>query len=308
MLSVFLSSTYEDLVEYRAKAANAIERLGQHPVRMEGFGARPSSATEASLKEIDSCDALIGIYAHRYGFVPKDASLSITEQEFDFANERKKPILVFVVEENFPWVPAHIDREPARTSLIAFKERVQSSRVRAEFTTPDDLAYKVASSLGRLLLELSIKEHLDHISSSEVISTERGRSQVARRATLLHGIIKGARVLLVNDVPRQMSGVINILNELGVIVEIATSSEEALSELSRNRFDLVISDMARDDVPDEGLQFLARMRNRNLSLPIIFTVGQFKPELGTPAYAFGITNHVDELLNLMFDSLERTRG
>ena len=39
-MKVFLSSTYSDLVEHRRAAIDAIERLGQHAVRMEIFGAR----------------------------------------------------------------------------------------------------------------------------------------------------------------------------------------------------------------------------------------------------------------------------
>ena len=52
---------------------------------------------------------------------------------------------------------------------------------------------------------------------------------------------------------------------------MATSSDQALSALSRSCFDLVISDMERDHVPDEGLRFLARMRSGIMSVPIIFT-------------------------------------
>ena len=67
-MRVFLSSTYEDLIEYRAKAANAIERLDQQGVRMEVFGARPESASAACFEEINSSDAIIGIYAGTHGF------------------------------------------------------------------------------------------------------------------------------------------------------------------------------------------------------------------------------------------------
>jgi hypothetical protein len=44
-MKIFLSSTYEDLKEHRAKAAQAIERLGQQGIRMEVFGARSEEAT-----------------------------------------------------------------------------------------------------------------------------------------------------------------------------------------------------------------------------------------------------------------------
>jgi CheY-like chemotaxis protein len=307
-MRVFLSSTYEDLVEHRAKAANAVERLGQQGVRMEVFGARPESASAACFGEIDSSDAFIGIYAHRYGFIPDGAVVSITEQEFDYAVAKKKQVFGFVVDGNYPWLPLQIEHEPGLSRLKLLKEKIQRSVVRDVFTTPDDLAYKVAASLGRFLLQTRIKEVLDQIPEKGEMTSEHGRDQVARRAARLQAVLKGARALLVNDVPSEMSGVICILTNLGVTVDVATTSDDALAELAGNQFDLVISDMMRNEVPDEGKRFLARMRTSNLHRPTIFTVGTLKPEMGTPAYAFGITNRVDELLNLVFDALERTRG
>ena len=59
---------------------------------------------------------------------------------------------------------------------------------------------------------------------------------------------------------------------------------------------------------DEGLRFLQLIGDEHIYLPIIFTVGQYQPGRGTPPYAFGITDRVDELLNLLFDALERARG
>lgn len=44
-MKIFISSTYKDLVDHRARTAEAIERLGQQGVRMEVFGARPNEAT-----------------------------------------------------------------------------------------------------------------------------------------------------------------------------------------------------------------------------------------------------------------------
>lgn len=66
--------------------------------------------------------------------------------------------------------------------------------------------------------------------------------------------------------------------------------------------------MRRGQVADEGIRFFKRMRQVGLHHLIIFTAGQYQPERGTPPYAFGITNRVDELLNLLFDILERVRG
>jgi CheY-like chemotaxis protein len=153
-----------------------------------------------------------------------------------------------------------------------------------------------------------VKGELESISRSNYVSTEYGRGQVSRRAARLQPLIRGGRVLLVNDFPEEMEHVISILRDLDVEVQVATTSEDAISVLGQNQFDVVVSDMRRGTTPDEGMRFLNRIRLNGIYVPTIFTVGQYEPGRGTPAYAFGITNRVDELLNLLFDAFERVRG
>jgi len=150
-MKAFLSSTYEDLVAHRKAAAEALERLGQHPQRMEVFGARPEEPLTACLSEIDECDLFLGIYAHRYGFVPEGSAVSITEAELDRAIRGNKPIFCFVVHEDHPWPPKMIEDGVGRLRLQTLKQRVSSGVVRDVFTTPEDLAVKVATSVGRYL-------------------------------------------------------------------------------------------------------------------------------------------------------------
>ncbi|MEX3846235.1 DUF4062 domain-containing protein [Paraburkholderia sp. BR10882] len=307
-MKIFLSSTYKDLVRHREAAAQAIERLGQQGVRMEVFGARPDEASVACLGEIQDSDALVGIYAHRYGFIPQSQTRSITEQEYDFAQEKEKPTFCFVVDEEYPWPPKSIEMGSGQQRLHEFIERLRKKTVVDTFTTPEDLAYKVASSLGRFLLYLKVKDNLEKIPARELVSTALGRSQVARRAARSASVIRDAQLLMVNDVPEEMAQVTAILVSLSMKVQVVTTTEAALDALREGAFDVVISDMRRGIVKDEGLRFLEKKRDFGLDVPVIFTVGQFNPALGTPPFAFGITNRVDELLNLLFDVLERTRG
>ena len=151
-MRVFLSSTYEDLVEHRRLAAEALERLGQQTGRMEVFGARSEEPRDACLREIEQSDLFVGIYAHRYGFVPSGSNLSITQLEFRHAKGRK-PIFCFIVVENHPWPPSMIEEEPGKTKLRAFKSELSEGLVRDTFTTPEDLAFKIAASVGRYLAE-----------------------------------------------------------------------------------------------------------------------------------------------------------
>ena len=98
-MKAFISSTFADLSRHRAAVADAIERLGVELSRMETFGARPDEPFEACLDEIDIADLFVGIYAHRYGFVPARASISITEAEFYHATKLHRPTFCFVVDE-----------------------------------------------------------------------------------------------------------------------------------------------------------------------------------------------------------------
>ena len=275
---------------------------------MEVFGARPVEATNACFEGILDSDALVGIYAHRYGYVPQGHTRSITEQEFEYAREKDKPTFCFVIDKEYPWPPKHVETEPGRTRLQDFLQRVRATVVTDSFTSQEDLAFKVAASLGRFLLYSKVKEELERLPSRESVSTELGRSQVARRAARIQEVIRGAHVLLVNDIPDEMEHVIDILRGLGLNVRVETSSEDALSSLAHHSFHAVISDMRRGAVEDEGVRFLKQMRDQSLLVPVIFTVGRFDPALGTPPFAFGITNRVDECLNLLLDVLERTRG
>ena len=79
-MKVFISSTYKDLVNHRALVSEAVERLGEQGVRMEVFGARTGEPTKACVKEVEECDLFVGIYAYRYGYVPKGSEFSINKQ------------------------------------------------------------------------------------------------------------------------------------------------------------------------------------------------------------------------------------
>jgi CheY-like chemotaxis protein len=156
-----------------------------------------------------------------------------------------------------------------------------------------------------------VKNELDRVASEskeKIFGSSENRNQVARRSERVKEIVKGSKVLLVNDVPSQMSYVVNILEKLNVKVTIARSTEEAIDNLERYSFDVVISDMKRGDEIDAGINMLRRAKELNINKPTLFTVGQYDPGRGVPAYAFGITNRIDELINLIFDVIERTKG
>jgi len=146
-MKVFLSSTYLDLIEHRKAVVQALHTMGEEIEHMEVFGARDEEPTKASLEELDNCDVLVGIYAYRYGTVPKNSKVSVTEQEYLHAKKKKLPILVFVINENHLWSPKLMDK--SLTKVGKFKSREYSDHTPAYFTTPDNLATQVLAAIGR---------------------------------------------------------------------------------------------------------------------------------------------------------------
>jgi hypothetical protein len=153
-MRVFVSSTYLDLAAHRDAVKDAIQRLGLEATGMETFGARPEEPVEACLNEVETSDLFVGVYAHRYGHIPADSAVSITEMEFRQAVSFGKPIFCFFVDSKHPWPPEMMEGEPGQELLNAFRSHVSTVLVRDTFTTPDVLASRVATSLGRFIIAL----------------------------------------------------------------------------------------------------------------------------------------------------------
>jgi hypothetical protein len=101
---IFISSTSEDLEEYRTAARDAVLSAGCQPVMMEYFTPQGKrKPLKACLREVDTCDGVIAILAHRYGWVPDDQpdgkAKSITWLECERAVAAGIEVLGFVVSE-----------------------------------------------------------------------------------------------------------------------------------------------------------------------------------------------------------------
>jgi hypothetical protein len=151
-MKVFISSTYKDLIDYRAAAIRAVEGTNYQASKMEVFGARPDEPLDACLKEVEESDFFIGIYALRYGFIPEGSDISITEMEYVHAKKLGKQIYCFLLdEENQPWLNKWIEDEPGKSKLKSFKQKIQKLHVTDSFTTPDDLRAKVSNALSHFV-------------------------------------------------------------------------------------------------------------------------------------------------------------
>lgn len=165
---VFVSSTSVDLGEYRKRVQDAIKQLGAIDISMENFGARDERPKDECLRIVrEESDLFVGIYAHRYGFIPKNDEKSITEQEYEAATLTKIPRFIYIVDDNTAWKLPFVDAGRSAEKLKDFKERLKSNHICKFFTNEDQLASFVAADLGRYFSLQTLKS-VDNINSQSV--------------------------------------------------------------------------------------------------------------------------------------------
>ena len=178
-MKVFVSSTSIDLAEHRAAAIKALHQLGHEAIVMDTWPAGTEPPMGRVLSEMERAEAWVGLFAWRYGDVPKSqppkvvlpkggeiGKTSITHWEYLKAREMKIPIISFLLDEKHPWPPHLIDGFRGAASELghlraegeeksnatsgpiqALRGELQAERVVGFFTEPADLEAKVSAAI-----------------------------------------------------------------------------------------------------------------------------------------------------------------
>jgi tetratricopeptide (TPR) repeat protein len=180
-LRVYISSTYQDLVEYRSKAAEAIRKIGYEVVGMETYAASDARPVDKCLADVRACDLYVGIFAWRYGFIPPGYDQSITELEYREATASGRERLIFLARDDT--APDEID--PAVLAQVTrLRGELQLAHVTASFSTPDNLATEVAAAVihsGRRRLESELQDLRDRQTDADQRQQSRPRQKVVNR-------------------------------------------------------------------------------------------------------------------------------
>ncbi|MBU5611435.1 DUF4062 domain-containing protein [Geomonas azotofigens] len=134
VIKVFLSSTSQDLLDYRAVASQVILDMDWKPEMMEHFGAMPEQTVEACCNKLGGCDLMVLILAFRRGWVPtaeqggndKD---SVTALELAFAHKNNIPVVMMLAAEDSWPVSLCEDEDDARKWIKTFRARLNQPAV-----------------------------------------------------------------------------------------------------------------------------------------------------------------------------------
>jgi len=148
---VFVSSTYNDLVEERAEIMQALLELDCMPAGMELFPAANEEQWKWIQKVVDESDYYLVVVGGRYGTVSAATGMSYTEMEYRYAADASKPVIAFLHED-----PSKIEAGKTESSAQA-KRKLEQFRKLAEtrlckyWSSPADLGAKVSRSITQLI-------------------------------------------------------------------------------------------------------------------------------------------------------------
>lgn len=149
---VFLSSTAADLQPHRDAVKTAINRMsGWKCVGMEDFEAADCAPLQACLDKLAPCNLYVGLIGHCYGSCPPGSDKSFTRHEYDEAEKRKTPRLIFLAEATF-LVAADVWKKQNNLANTdkqdAFREQLANDRKAVMFNEdPAALAVRVTQAI-----------------------------------------------------------------------------------------------------------------------------------------------------------------
>ena len=146
--SIFISSTYSDLMEERLKAMNTIVSMGHLPVGMELFPAAPIAAFEYIKKLIDKSDYYLLLLAGKYGTIIEEEGKSYTQMEYEYAVSKGVPVIFLTYSDVDNLSNSKCEKDAKTIKLLEkFREEASKGRLRQTWSNLDELATKIMKSL-----------------------------------------------------------------------------------------------------------------------------------------------------------------
>ena len=150
--TIFISSTYRDLIPHREQIWKVLQNFNVTITGMEAFGARKSNPLDTCLDEINSSDIYLGIISMSYGSIDDLTGKSYTQIEYERARELGLEILIFFIDESSGNVrTGDIDFGDKELRLKSFKNVLKKNHTIDFFKDETDLGRNVFTTLERLL-------------------------------------------------------------------------------------------------------------------------------------------------------------
>ncbi|WUD78372.1 response regulator [Streptomyces sp. NBC_00510] len=165
------------------------------------------------------------------------------------------------------------------------------------------------TSLRALGVEIELAgELLDRAQDeSQTTVTATARRMALGRLEHAADLLRGGKVLWVDDRPEGNVPLVELFRSVGMQVDLALSTDEAVPLFRRKPYDVIISDFSRDGDREAGIKMLRVLEQYNIDVPVLIYTGRFAPERGVDRRIFAGTTAPVELVHYVIDLMERAR-
>jgi CheY-like chemotaxis protein len=196
--------------------------------------------------------------------------------------------------------------------LVLFRKVLRDllSRDDLSISGPAGITFSARRAVGALVDAEKFRR--DPSDGRSPVSAADAEDQVQEVAGFVRRLGRSPRLLWVDDMPSNNRLERSAMENMGMIVELSTSTKDAQARLRRRHgYDLVISDMARPEDPRAGYDLLRWMRDRGDDAPFVVYGSSNSPAHFDEAVsrgAVGSTARPQELVDMILRSLRDARA
>jgi CheY-like chemotaxis protein len=187
-------------------------------------------------------------------------------------------------------------------SLVEFSFKGGGFETTVKRKQADAASALVAASVARPYAEITPESAAREAKEAADVVAESVNPRIIRRAS-------EATVLWVDDRPNNNIYERQSLEALGVSFVLATSTDEALDKIKKQKFDVIISDMGRPPDQRAGYTLLEKLRASGNQTPFVIYAGSNAPEHKAEARsrgALGSTNRASELFGYVLAAINKS--
>jgi CheY-like chemotaxis protein len=206
-------------------------------------------------------------------------------------------------------------RRPLRRVIQSAAQRKWTLKVGGQELSMEELSYQQNAMIADLQKQVGA---LNRVLGDSALSTHAAEEGEIRglpawrispdRMSVMEQPASAHAVLWVDDHPENNALLIEQLQQNAVRVDLAKSTNEALSYLRQRRYGAVLSDMGRTEngtnIPDAGMRLLSAIRDSDRNIPILFYTSSFAAtEYAEEATAAG-ANVITSSPTVLFEHLQ----
>ena len=188
---------------------------------------------------------------------------------------------------------------------LAFRQAIRDLLDREEVQVTGPAGLGITSKGQRIAAEALVEASAD--KPGGVLALHKAESEIESAAQGVATLGRSPQLLWVDDYPSNNRNERRALQALGMFVEAAISTEDALARIDQHgQYDVIISDMGRPPDARAGYTLLSALRERGDRTPYVIYASSREPEHFNEAVtngAVGCTNVPSELVELVSNAL-----